>query len=66
MYRTKSEPKFMRSKFISKCAETGKPIDKGALCMVYDHKAYHEESDYYKQILALRNTEALGLADGNY
>jgi hypothetical protein len=56
----------MRSKFVSKCAETGKSIDKGALCMVYDHKAYHEDFEYYKQILALRNTEALGLADGNY
>lgn len=44
-------PKFMRSKFLVRCNETGENIYKDQLVMIYEHKSYSENSSKYKEEL---------------
>lgn len=57
-----SNPKIIRAKFNSRCAETSLPIKKGEMCLYYpsDKKVYHLESDQAYQYRLWRQDESLG------
>jgi hypothetical protein len=54
MFKTysNSNPRFMRSKWICKCKETGRSIDIDDAIMIYNTNTYSEHSKIYKDLLS--------------
>jgi hypothetical protein len=68
MTRKTMQPRFTNAKFATTCAETGKPIEKGAPMAYYPatRSCYHPDSKQAGELRAAEFANAYGMADANH